>query len=331
MAIIHGQASFAGLGIRSLREVVMHLAGTLLPIFAIILAGWLAGATGYLPRELAAPLMRFAYYVAMPALVFLTIADETLHSLIDWRFVAAFGGGSMLCFAAVMLFERIVRGISVRNSAMLAAAVSMTNTGFVALPILKALFGQPGVLAAAIATVFVGAILFPLLVVILEIDRRDVSRAGRGVGGASLIRQIATNPVILATLCAVAWSIVGAKLPGPIVSLLTILGEALTPCALFSIGLDLTLHELRQRLPLYALLTVLKLAIVPLVVYALCLATQLDRTATVAAVVCAAVPTAKSAYVLAVEYDVEKSVVSGVISMTTLFSVVTLLGWLHIL
>lgn len=305
----------------------MHLAGTILPIFAIILAGWLAGVSGYIPRELAAPLMRFAYYVAMPALVFLTIADETLHSLLDWRFVAAFGGGSMICFAAVMMFERVVQRASVRKSAMLAAAVSMTNTGFVALPILKTLFGQPGVLAAAIATIFVGAVIFPVLVVLLESDRPDVSRS---LHGAALLRRIATNPVILATVCGVVWSIVGVTLPGPLVSLLTILGEALTPCALFSIGLELTLSELRQRLKLYALLTALKLAIVPLVVYALCLAAQLDRTATIAAVVCAAVPTAKSAYVLAVEYDVEKAVVSGVISMTTLFSVVTLLAWLHI-
>ena len=162
----------------------------------------------------------------------------------------------------------------------------------------------------------------------LEIDRRDASR---GLGAAALIRQIATNPVILATVCAVIWSMVGVKLPGPVTSLLTILGEALTPCALFSIGLDLTLRELRQRVGRYALLTALKLAIVPLVVYALCLAARLDHTATVAAVVCAAVPTAKSAYVLAAEYDVEKAVVSGVISMSTLFSVVTLLGWLHVL
>jgi malonate transporter len=306
----------------------MHLAGTILPIFAIILAGWLAGVCGYVSRDLAAPLMRFAYYVAMPALVFLTIADETLHSLLDWRFVAAFGGGSMLCFAAVMLFERTARGASVRSGAILAAAVSMTNTGFVALPILKALFGQPGVLAAAIATIFVGAILFPVLVMLLETDRSD---AAGNLRGAALIRQIATNPVILATVCAVIWSMIGATLPGPVASLLTILGEALTPCALFSIGLDLTLRELRERLGLYALLTALKLAIVPLVVHVLCRAAQLDHMATVAAVVCAAVPTAKSAYVLAVEYDVEKAVVSGVISMTTLFSVVTLLAWLHIL
>ncbi|KND58037.1 malonate transporter [Candidatus Paraburkholderia schumanniana] len=305
----------------------MHLAGMILPIFAIILTGWLAGVSGYMPRELAASLMRFAYYIAMPALVFLMIADETLHSLLDWRFLAAFGGGSMICFAAVLIFERTARRASAGKSAMLAAAVSMTNTGFVALPILKTLYGKPGVLAAAVATVFVGGVMFPLLVVLLEIDRFDASRK---IHAGALIRQIATNPVILATICGLFWSVLGLHLPGPLASFLTILGEALTPCALFAIGLDLTLSELRERLNVYALLTVLKLAVMPLVVYALCLAARLDRTAIIAAVVCAAVPTAKSAYVLAVEYDVEKSVLGAVISMTTLFSIVTLLGWLYI-
>jgi predicted permease len=306
----------------------MHLAGMILPIFAIIITGWLAGVSGYMPRELASSLMRFAYYVAMPALVFVTIAEESLHSLLEWRFLAAFGGGSMICFAAMMIVMRFVRGESIGKSAMLAAAVSMTNTGFVALPILKTLYGQPGVLAAAVATVFVGAIMFPVLVILLEIDRYDASRKIRA---AALIRQIATNPVIFATICALLWSIIGFKLPGPVESFLTILGEALTPCALFAIGLDLTLSELRERLNLYALLTALKLAIVPLVVYLLCVATGLNHTATIAAVVCAAVPTAKSAYVLAVEYDIERTVVGAVISMTTLLSIVTLLAWLYVL
>jgi malonate transporter and related proteins len=46
-------------------------------------------------------------------------------------------------------------------------------------------------------------------------------------------------------------------------------------------------------------------------------------------VVCAAVPTAKSAYVLAVEYDVEKTMVGAVISLSTLMSIVTLFAWLY--
>lgn len=140
---------------------------------------------------------------------------------------------------------------------------------------------------------------------------------------APLVRQVATNPVILATIFGLLWSILGSPLPRPVASILTMLGEALTPCALFAIGLDLTLTELRERLGLYALLTALKLAVMPLVVYALCVATELDRTATIAAVVCAAVP--------AVEYDVEKTVVGAVISMSTLFSVITLPGCLYVL
>ena len=195
----------------------MHLAGTILPIFAIILAGSLAGTSCYMPRALAAPLMRFAYYVAMPSLVFLTIADESLHALLDSRFLAAFGGGSMICFAAVMMFERnsCVAGSKKRHAG---SCRLITNTAFVALPILSTLFRPPRVLAAAIATVFVCAIMFPTLVLLLEIGRYDTSR---NILSAALIRQIATNPVILATICALLWSMLGSPLSGPVASTLT--------------------------------------------------------------------------------------------------------------
>ena len=40
-------------------------------------------------------------------------------------------------------------------------AAAMTNTGFVALPILHSIYGQPAVLPAAVATIFVAAVMFP--------------------------------------------------------------------------------------------------------------------------------------------------------------------------
>ena len=82
---------------------------------------------------------------------------------------------------------------------------------------------------------------------------------------------------------------------------------------------------------LYALLTVLKLAIVPLVVYVLCLAAD-SITPRPSPRSCA--PPCRPQRALTCspsEYDVEKSVVGAVISMTTLFSIVTLLAWLYIL
>lgn len=76
----------------------MQIADLILPVFAVIVTGWIVGYTGYLPRALSDALIHFAYNIAMPALLIVTIAQEPAHSLINWRFVVAFGGGSLLCF-----------------------------------------------------------------------------------------------------------------------------------------------------------------------------------------------------------------------------------------
>ena len=78
-------------------------------------------------------------------------------------------------------------------------------------------------------------------------------------------------------------------------------------------------------------LAAVKLLVLPLIVYGLCVATGLKPLYTVAAVVCAAVPTAKTMYVLAREHKIEEPLVAATISITTMLSVVTLLGWLYLL
>src|SRR6185437_9466710 len=175
----------------------MTVAILVLPVFAVILSGWVAGASGYLPRTLSAPLVQFAYNVAMPALVFLTIAEEKLGALLDWGFIAAFGGGSMICFCAVYAAARIRTGLGTGASALVAASAAMTNTGFVALPILQALYGARGVLAAAVATVIIAVVMFPPLITLLELDR-DGIHARRGFG--ALARIVLLNPLIVSTV-----------------------------------------------------------------------------------------------------------------------------------
>ena len=78
-------------------------------------------------------------------------------------------------------------------------------------------------------------------------------------------------------------------------------------------------------------LAVVKLVIMPLIVYGLCVASGLNPLYTIAAVICAAVPTAKTVYILAGEYKVEEPLVAATVSITTLLSVATLMGWLYIL
>src|ERR1700729_1939691 len=79
----------------------VRIADLILPVFAVILTGWIVGYTGYLSRALSDALIHFAYNIAMPALLIVTIAQEPSHALVNWRFLVAFGGGSLLCFILV--------------------------------------------------------------------------------------------------------------------------------------------------------------------------------------------------------------------------------------
>jgi predicted permease len=137
--------------------------------------------------------------------------------------------------------------------------------------------------------------------------------------------------MVLSTLVGLAWAIAGLPLPAPLAAYLNILAAALTPCALFAIGLGLSLEGLRANLTASIVLAAVKLVVMPMIVYGLCVASSLNPLYTLAAVICAAVPTAKTVYILAGAYKVEEPLVAATVSVTTLLSVATLLGWLYVL
>jgi predicted permease len=265
----------------------------------------------------------------MPALLIVTIAQEPADALINWCFLASFGGGSLLCFALVFGSLRMRGGYRLASQTMYGMAASMTNTGFVALPVLHAIYGQRAVLPAAIATVFVAVVMFPVSVILLELDRHEAQRPR--TGAALLLPQILLNPMVLATLVGIIWSALRIPMPMLVHDYLNILADALAPCALFAIGLGLSIDGLHANIGRSVLLAAVKLAIMPLIVLGLSVAFGLSPLYTIAAVICAAVPTAKTVYILAGEYRCEETMVAATVSMTTLLSIVSLPVWLYLL
>jgi malonate transporter and related proteins len=305
----------------------VRIADLILPVFAVILTGLIVGYTGYLSRAVSNALIHFSYNIAMPALLIVTIAQEPSHSLINWRFLVAFGGGSLLCFILVFGIMSIRVSRSVASRTMHGMAASMTNTGFVALPVLEAIYGPRAVLPAAIATVFVAIVMFPVAVILLELDQRDAH--GLRTAPMVTVKRVVLNPMVLSTLIGMLWSVLGLRMPGPVNAYLGIMADALTPCALFAIGLGLSIDGLRANIGRASLLSAVKVVVMPLIVYGLSVYLGLDPLYTIAAVICAAVPTAKTAYILAGEYHCEEMMVASTVSLTTLASIISLVVWLY--
>ena len=305
----------------------MQIADLILPVFAVIVTGWVVGHTGYLSRALSDALIHFAYNIAMPALLIVTIAQEPGRSLINWRFLVAFGGGSLLCFIFVFGVMSIHASRSLPSRTMHGMAASMTNTGFVALPVLQAIYGQRAVLPAAVATVFVAVVMFPAAVILLELGQRDAQ--GSRTAPMVTVKHVVFNPLVISTLIGMLWSVLDVRMPGPVTAYFGILAGALTPCALFAIGLGLSIDGLRANIGQASLLAAVKLVIMPLIVYGLSLALGLDPLYTIAAVICGAVPTAKTVYILAGQYRCEEMMVASTVSLTTLASIISLMVWLY--
>jgi malonate transporter len=307
----------------------MHIAALILPVFAVIVTGWIVGRLAILPRALADGLVQFAYYIAMPALLFSAVAKEPVAAMFDLPFLATFGGASLTIWAVVSIASLLLAGRGSALATVDGLAAAMTNTGFVALPILHGLFGHRALLPAAIATLFVAVIMFPLGVVLLE---RARGAAGPGAPPAgSIARHTLTNPMVAPTLLGLAYAASGLPLPAIVDDYLQILAGALTPCALFAIGLGLHVQDIRQNAGVAVLLTIVKLAVLPVLALAIAWQLQLSPFSAVAAVLCAAVPTAKTLFILSSEYGIGRELVAATIALTTLASVASLLAWLILL
>jgi len=301
--------------------------GLILPIFAIMVTGFLFRQLEILPESLADGLIQFAFYVAVPALLIMVIGQESAAQLAQWGLYASFGGAVAVVFAIVLACALAWGRQGLGPATMIAFVCTAANTGFVALPVLHATIGHKAILPAAIATI----IMVVLILVALVLLERAQAEALREKSVWPQVKRTLLNPVLLASIVGIGWAIGGLGFPAVVTSYLDLLASALAPCALFAIGLSLRLGAVRSDAAVIAFCTVVKLLAMPALVLVLVRWFDLQPVFAVAAVICAAVPTAKISYVLSDQYRVEKELVAEIISVTTSLSVPTLIGWLFLL
>ena len=307
----------------------MDMLAIVVPVFAVIATGLIAVRTGLVPASIASGLVTFSYFVCVPSLMFSIVARYPLDGLLAWDFWLLSGAGSLLALFVLRYAGGRLLGPDERTRAVSALAAVMANTGFVALPVLYAIFGEAGVPSAAIANIVIAAVLIPAGVVLLE--------ATGGIGGGvratprRMALQVLKNPMVWPALLGFAFAAFRLPVPQMIEDYLDLLGQGLTPCALFAIGASVNLATLRHEGSRILVVSIVKLVALPALVLGCGMALGLDPFLTACAVIASASPTANTAYVLAVQYRAQEQAVAATISATTAASVLTLPAWLFLL
>jgi len=61
----------------------MEIISTIIPVFVLIVLGWVMRKRGFIPPEFLSPANRLVYYLAIPALVFRSISKGSLGNFFN--------------------------------------------------------------------------------------------------------------------------------------------------------------------------------------------------------------------------------------------------------
>ena len=303
-----------------------------LPIFALILAGYLCRRTGVLGEAASGELNRFVVWLALPALLFKVTATATWAQIWHPGFIVSVSAGCVLVFAATVAC-RLYQRRPLADASIDGLSAAYANTGFLGIPLCVLLLGEPGLLPAVVATLIVACALFALGIVLVEIalQRANHQQLHPLRACAKVGRSLVKNPLLVAPVLGAAWAMGGAPLPGPASQFLTLLGTAATPCALVSLGLFLAQKQEGRRDGTLGLVLA-KLLLQPLVTAFLAFRVfELPALWANSALLLSALPTGTGPFMLASFYGREGALVARVILLTTLGSLVTVslcLYWL---
>jgi predicted permease len=301
-----------------------------LPVFALVLCGWLSARRRLLSEEAVEGINAFVFWFALPAMLLRAVSAQPVSQIADARFLLAY-------LAAAMLMFFVSRALAAADGADrvsrtgLAFAASHGNIGYLGLPLLAQL-GDPSRLPAMVMAIVVDI----LVVIVMSIVLFEFARSHGGGDEVPVLRRVRgalggllRTPLILGIAAGLVLSVTGITLPVPAATFVDLLASAAGPCALFAIGASLGARRVSLERRVGGLL-VAKLIVHPALVAGIMALLGVDARLAAIGVLAAALPTASNAFILSQRYGVDTRPIGAAIVAGTFISAATvsLVIWL---
>ncbi|WP_256290775.1 AEC family transporter [Halobellus inordinatus] len=291
----------------------MEVLGRLLGLLALLLVGTGLRLSGVLDTHRTQRLNDVAYYVALPALIFVSTYDRAIDELLTPGLLA---GLLAVLFATAGVAWGIHRKRSAGGRQSVAIVQSYhSNIGYLGLPLVAATFDEQ---VTAIASVVLGVMSLtqvPLTVVVLT----AINEADASLGDE--LNRLIRNPVLATLIAGLTIGSLGLSVPAPVTGGLDVLGTLALPIALLCVGASLQIDMPNVDLGATGSVVALKIALMPALGWLVFSLLSVDAATFTAAIVMLGTPTAVSTYVFATELGGDAEFASLNVFLTTLASV----------
>jgi malonate transporter and related proteins len=306
---------------------MMNIVQLISPLIVMVALGFLAAKCQWLDRTAIQSISKLTFNLCIPAFLFQQMANASFSKPLDFSFFAAFYLPVLLCFAVAWLISYVSFNNKTQASShapVYALGASYSNTVIIGLPVLLALQGQSAVVPIFLIVTFHSAILFTLTSILAAKQQQFAWR--------SIINNTVNNPLLISIALGALVNFSALPIASWIMASLTLVSSPAIALALFVLGASLTFYNLRQAKRFVAIATLLKLLLLPaLVWFSAQHILHLPLATVQILVLLSACPTGVNAYLIAINLKAQQQTVASTVLLSTLLSVLTIPFWLFLL
>ena len=295
----------------------MTIITLVLPDFLLIALGWALLHLLNYRADFFNTAEKLVYYILFPALLFGSIMRAPL-SLGEASTLVGATAVLMLCGIALAWLALPVLKPQPMIHASLAQCAYRFNT-YMGLSLSLSLAGKEG---QSIMAVIVGCAV-PLVNVaaVSGLAQRQDNR---------ILGELLRNPLILATVAGLACNLAGVQVPGFAMDTLQRLGACAIALGLICVGATLSVQGLGAAAKVMGWMIAVRLLILPVAALGIALVLPLSPTEKHMLLLFSTLPTASSAYILAVRMGGDGRSVAATTSLGTMLSAFTIPMWLQL-
>ena len=285
----------------------------------VIAVGWIVGRSGILGAPAEGVLSRLSFFVATPALLFLTLAEADTGVVFSAALIGTAGSALLaaLLYAGLAWWRWRLPAAQLTTGGL---ASSYVNAGNLGVPVSAYVLGDASYVAPVL--LFQVLVMAPIGLAVLAGSR---SAEGPPTSRWRLLTQPVRTPVVIGCALGLLFAAVDGELPSFVLEPIELLAALAIPAALLAYGMSLhgaPRPAAGERAGQVWLAVALKTVGQPLLAYALGRwVAGLDGLELLAVTVTSALPTAQNVFVYASAYDRGTLLARDVILLSTVLSV----------
>lgn len=289
----------------------------MVPIFALIVIGFLMRRYGPYGDGFWVPAERLNYFVLFPALIVGNLARVELEEIQIWPMAFAMLGAIFVVAAATYASRRLLPVPGPSFAAVFQGATRIN--AYVAIAGAAGMYDSAGVTLVSIGIAVVIPLSNVMSVLVLSAHGSTAPLQGRLV-----LAQVLRNPIILACGAGVGLNLFGITLPSISVQFLDLLGRAALPLGLMSVGAGLDLAATGGSVRPLVFTGTLKLLVLPGLTALFCGLIGVQGATAAVAVLFNGCPASASSYILTRQLGGDHRLMAGLITTQTVAAMITL-------